>query len=71
MKIAHFSALTNFLLSQNILEDPRHTTREPPVWFELEANCFQFYAIANLDKTSQITYLGGMPILPHKIYSTW
>ena len=27
------------------------TTREPPVGFELEINGFQFYAIANLDKT--------------------
>ena len=27
---------------------PGHTTRAPPVGFELETNCFQFYAIANL-----------------------
>ena len=33
---------------------PGHTTRAPPVGFELETNCFQFYAIANLDKTSLI-----------------
>ena len=32
---------------------PGHTTRAPPVGFELETNCFQFYAIANLDKTSR------------------
>ena len=29
-----------------------YTTRAPQVGFELETNCFQFYAIANLDKTS-------------------
>ena len=33
---------------------PGHTTRAPPVGFELEINDFQFYAIANLDKTSFI-----------------
>ena len=31
---------------------PGHTSRAPQVGFELETNCFQFYAIANLDKTS-------------------
>ena len=31
---------------------PGHTTRAPPVGFELETNGFQLYAIANLDKTS-------------------
>ena len=31
---------------------PGHTTRAPPVGFELETNGFLFYAIANLDKTS-------------------
>ena len=31
---------------------PGHTTSVPPVGFELETNSFQFYAIANLDKTS-------------------
>ena len=31
---------------------PGHTTRAPPVGFEPETNGFQFYAIANLDKTS-------------------
>ena len=31
---------------------PGHTTRVPQVGFELETNGFQFYAIANLDKTS-------------------
>ena len=31
---------------------PGHTTRAPPVGFELETNSFQFYAVANLDKTS-------------------
>ena len=30
---------------------PGHTTREPTVGFKLETNGFQFYAIANLDKT--------------------
>ena len=30
---------------------PGHTTRAP-VGFELATNCIQFYAIANLDKTS-------------------
>ena len=29
-----------------------HTTRVPPVGFELATNGIQFYAIANLDKTS-------------------
>ena len=33
-------------------EIPGHTTRAPPVGFELETNSFQFYAIANLYKTS-------------------
>ena len=33
---------------------PRHTTRAPPVGFELETNGIQFYAIANLDKTSYL-----------------
>ena len=33
---------------------PGHTTREPPVGFELETNGFQFYDIANLDKTCNI-----------------
>ena len=33
---------------------PGHTKRAPPVVFELEINGFQFYAIANLDKTSLI-----------------
>ena len=33
---------------------PGHTTREPQVGFKLETNCFQFYAITNLDKTSNI-----------------
>ena len=32
---------------------PGHTTRAPQVGFELETDGFQFYAIANLDKTSQ------------------
>ena len=31
---------------------PGHTTRAPAVGFELETNSFQFFAIANLDKTS-------------------
>ena len=31
---------------------PQGRLRTPPVGFELETNCFQFYAIANLDKTS-------------------
>ena len=30
---------------------PGHTTRAPPAGFELETNGFQFYALANLDKT--------------------
>ena len=33
---------------------PGHTTRAPPVGFELETNGFQFYAIANLDKTHEM-----------------
>ena len=31
---------------------PGHTTRAPPVGFEPETNGIQFYAIANLDRTS-------------------
>ena len=31
---------------------PGHTTRAPPVGFELATNGIQFFAIANLDKTS-------------------
>ena len=30
----------------------RHTTRAPPIGFELATNGIQFYVIANLDKTS-------------------
>ena len=37
---------------------PGHTTRAPPVGFALETNGFQFYAVANLDKTSLI-------VIPH------
>ena len=33
---------------------PDQTTRAPPVGFELETIGFQFYAIANLDKTTGI-----------------
>ena len=40
-------------------EIPGHTTRAPPVGFELETNGFQFYAIANLDKTSLIMKMDG------------
>ena len=36
---------------------PGHTTRAPPLGFELETNSFQFYAIANLDKTINTTGL--------------
>ena len=35
---------------------PGHTTREPLVGFKLETNCFHFYALANLDKTSLPKY---------------
>ena len=35
---------------------PGHTTREPQVGFELATNGIQFYAIANLDKTSLYKY---------------
>ena len=31
---------------------PGYTTREPQQGFELETNSFQFYSIANLEKTS-------------------
>ena len=34
------------------VRDPGHTTKAPQVGFELETNGFQFYVIANLDKTS-------------------
>ena len=39
---------------------PGHTSRAPPVGFELETNGFQFYGIANLDKTC-ISYLALEP----------
>ena len=40
------------------LTTPIHTTRAPPVEFELETNGFHFYSIADLDKTSlHVTYL--------------
>ena len=41
---------------------PGHTTRAPPVRFELnlKTNGFQFYAIANLDKTSRNAFLLGI-----------
>ena len=35
------------------------TTREPPVGFKLATNCFQCYAIANLDKTSMSKLIVG------------
>ena len=35
---------------------PGHTTRAPPVGFELAINGIQFYAIANLDKIMIRTY---------------
>ena len=38
---------------------PGHTTRAPPIGFELETNGFQFYAIANLNKRTVIAVLGG------------
>ena len=43
------AALLPLLFGNNI---PGHTTREPPVGFELATNCFQLYVIANFDKTS-------------------
>ena len=38
---------------------PGHTTRAPPVGFELATNGIQYYAIANLDKTSLLLSLWG------------
>ena len=43
------AALLPRLFGNNV---PGHTTRAPPVWFKLETNGIQFYAIDNLDKTS-------------------
>ena len=43
------AALLPRLFGNNV---PGHTTRAPPVGFELATNGIQFYAIANLDKTS-------------------
>ena len=43
------AALLPRLFGNNV---PGHTTRAPPVGFELATNGVQFYAIANLDKTS-------------------
>ena len=45
---------------------PGHTTRAPPVGFELETNSFQLYAIANLDKTSLQPEQSGTTILQAK-----
>ena len=42
------------------VRDEGHTTRAPPVGFEWRptvSTAFQFYAIAHLDKTSQITWI--------------
>ena len=44
------AALLPRLFGNNV---PSHTTRAPPVGFELATNGIQFYAIANLDKTSR------------------
>ena len=43
------AALLPRLFGNNV---PGHTTRAPPVGFELATNGIQFYAIANRDKTS-------------------
>ena len=43
------AALLPQLFRNNV---PGHITRAPQVGFELATNCIQFYAIANLDKTS-------------------
>ena len=32
---------------------PGHTTRAPPVGFELETNCFQYYVIANFESSTR------------------
>ena len=47
------AALLPRLLGNRI---PGHTTRAPPVGFELATDGIQFYAIANLDKTSLINW---------------
>ena len=39
---------------------PGHTTKAPQVGFELATKCIQFYAIANLDKTSLINILNNI-----------
>ena len=46
------AALLPLLFGTNL--NPRHTTWEPQLVFKSETNCFQFYAIANLDKTSLV-----------------
>ena len=52
---------------------PGHTTRAPPVGFELATNGIQFrvYVIANLDKTplkseESLQFFGVLPELCHK-----
>ena len=47
---------------------PGHTTRAPQVGFELETNSFQFYAIANLDKTSLIFQVDYIDFMNHLLY---
>ena len=48
------AALLPRLFGNNV---PGHTTRVPQVGFELASNGIQSYAIANLDKTSQLLWI--------------
>ena len=53
-------------ITTTVRDESQVTPQGPPVGFELETNGFQFYAIANLDKTSllkviQITNRAAKP----------
>ena len=50
------AALLPRLFGKNPRSHHKGATAPPQVGFELETNCFQIYAIANLDKTSLISY---------------
>ena len=55
-----FITTTVWVFGNNV---PGHTTRVPQVGFELATKCIQFYAIANLDKTSITNMLNKMKYL--------
>ena len=47
---------------------PGHTTRATPVECELETNCFQFYAIANLDKSPRRFVTHSLKLAPNMFF---